>query len=101
MRSCGGHSEHALRLACQHLRLEQRAIGDILVRRGVVTPDVLEGLYEQQREKDAPLLDILVQTRAASETDVARALAAECGLPFSEKVDINGVSLVLAFIASE
>src|SRR5262249_26900654 len=76
--------------------LEQRAIGDILVRRGVGTPDVLENLYAQQREKDAPLVDIIVQTRAASEVEVGRALAAECGLSFTEKVDVNAVSLAAA-----
>ncbi|HVW24332.1 MAG TPA: type II secretion system ATPase GspE [Polyangiaceae bacterium] len=76
--------------------LEQRAIGDILVRRGVVTSDVLEGLYVQHREKDAPLLEIVVASQAATEVDVARALAAECGLPFSERVDINAVSLAAA-----
>ena len=76
--------------------LEQRAIGDILLRRGVVTSDVLEGLYAQQREKDAPLLDIVVQTRAASEVDVARALAAECGLAYVEKIDVNAVALAAA-----
>jgi general secretion pathway protein E len=75
---------------------EQRAIGDILVRRGVVTPEVLEGLYAQQRDKEAPLLEILVQTHLVSESDVAKALAAECGLSFTDKVDINAVSLVAA-----
>jgi general secretion pathway protein E len=72
---------------------EQRAIGDILLRRGVLTSEVLDGLYALQREKDAPLLDIVVQSRAASEVDVARALAEECGLPFVEKIDISAVSL--------
>ncbi len=76
--------------------LEQRAIGDILVRRGVVTHDVLESLYVQQREKEASLLELLVVTQVATEVDVARALAAECGLSFAEKVDINAVSLVAA-----
>ncbi|HEX4337874.1 MAG TPA: type II secretion system ATPase GspE [Polyangiaceae bacterium] len=76
--------------------LEQRAIGDILVRRGVITSDALEGLYVQQRDKDASLVELLIATQAATEIEVARALAAECGLPFTEKVDINAVSLVAA-----
>jgi general secretion pathway protein E len=76
--------------------LEQRAIGDILVRRGVVSPDVLESLYAQQRERDALLVDIVVQTQAATEVDVARALADECGMPFVENIDINAVSMVAA-----
>ena len=75
---------------------EQRAIGDILVRRGVVTPEVLEGLYVQQREKEASLVDIVVQSQVATDVDVARALAAECGLPFVEKIDVNAVVLAAA-----
>ena len=70
---------------------EQRALGDILVRHGVVTPEVLEPLYTQQREKGAQLTELLVQAKAASEADVARALAIECGLSFQERVDIEEV----------
>ena len=61
---------------------EQRALGDILVRHGVVTPEVLEPLYTQQREKGAQLTELLVQAKAASETatiendDLRTALAA-------------------------
>ncbi len=75
---------------------EQRALGNILARHGVVNAEVLEGLYGQQREKGTPLLELVVQARAASEADVARALAAECGLPFIEKIDIAAVPLEVA-----
>ena len=76
--------------------LEQRVLGNILVRHGVLTPEVLEPLYLQQREKGAPLVDLVVQARAASEVDVARALAAECGLEFVERIDIEQVSTQLS-----
>jgi general secretion pathway protein E len=76
--------------------LEQRALGAILVRHGVVPPEVLEQLYEQQREKRTPLIELLVQTRAATGVDVARALAAECALPYVEKVDVNAVPVQVA-----
>ncbi len=76
--------------------LAERVIGDILLRRGVIAPDVLEGLYAQQREKESPLIEIVVQSHAATEADVARALAAECGLSFVEKIDVNAVSLTAA-----
>src|SRR5262249_12664755 len=76
--------------------LEQRAIGDILVRRGVIGADVIEGLYVQQREKGTPLLDIVVQSRAATEDAVAQALADECGMPFAPRIDITAVPTVLA-----
>jgi general secretion pathway protein E len=76
--------------------LEQRALGEILVRQGVLTPEVLEPLYEQQREKGAPLVDLVVQARAATEADVARALASECGLEFVENLDIETIPLEIA-----
>jgi general secretion pathway protein E len=76
--------------------LEQRVIGDILVRRGVIGADVIEGLYVQQREKGSPLVDIVVQSRAATEDAVAQALADECGLPFVPRIDVNAVPTALA-----
>jgi general secretion pathway protein E len=76
--------------------LEQRALGNILVRHGVVTPEVLEPLFQQQREKGVPLTELLVQARAASEADVARALANECGLPFVERLDVASVPTAIA-----
>src|SRR5690606_558328 len=74
----------------------QRVLGNILVRHGVVHPDALEGLYDQHREKGAPLVDLVVQNRVATEADVAKALALECGLPFVEKIDVNAVPLEVA-----
>ncbi len=78
------------------MQLEQRALGSILVRHGVVLPEVLEPLYEQQREKRTPLVELLVQSRATTGVEVARALAAECGLPYVEKVDVNAVPIQVA-----
>ena len=46
---------------------EQRTVGNILVRHGVVTGDALESLYAQQREKGGELVDLVVQTQAASD----------------------------------
>ena len=70
---------------------EQRALGNILIRHGIVTPEALEPLYEQQREKGTKLLELLVQSRAATEDDVMRALALECGLPFVDSIDLEAV----------
>jgi len=75
---------------------EQRALGNILVRHGVLSPEALEPLFAQQREKGTPLTELVVQTRVASEVEVARALAAECGLPFVERVDLSEVPTALA-----
>ena len=76
--------------------IEQRALGNILVRRGVVTAEGLEPLFIQQREKGTSLPELLVQCRIASESDVAQALAAECGLAFVDRIDVAAVSPQLA-----
>jgi general secretion pathway protein E len=75
---------------------ENRALGNILVRHGVVTPEAAETLYAQQRERGLGLVDLVVQGRVATEVEIARALAEECGLPFIEKIDADAVSTALA-----
>ncbi len=75
---------------------EQRALGNILIRRGVVAPESLEPLYAQQREKGSPLVDLVIEREIASEAAIARALAEECGLSFVERVDVDNVPTQLA-----
>ncbi len=76
--------------------LEERVLGNLLVRRGVVSADALEPLFLQQREKGTGLGELVVQSKLASEADVARALAAECGLPFVERVESDAVPVLVA-----
>ena len=71
--------------------LEQRALGEILVRQGAVTAEILEPLYAQQREKQVGLLELLLKTNAATDEGVSRALAAECGLEFRDSIDEKAV----------
>ena len=73
-----------------------RTLGAILVRHGVVSEDELEPLYQQQEERGAPLIELVVQAKAAGEDAVARALAAECGLEFVSQLDIDAIPLELA-----
>ncbi len=73
--------------------LDQRVLGNILVRHGVVAPEKLEPLYEQAQEKHSVLTDLIVQNKVATEADVARALANECGLPVVDTVDADAVPI--------
>jgi general secretion pathway protein E len=75
---------------------EQRVLGNILIRHGVVSAETLEPLYGVQREKGTALLDLLVQGQSASEADVARALARECALSFVAQVDVAAVDSQVA-----
>ncbi len=76
--------------------IEERVLGNLLVRQGIVSPDALEPLFAQQREKGTSLGEILVQSKLASEVDLARALAAECRLPFSERIDSDAIQAPVA-----
>ncbi|MEY4545708.1 MAG: hypothetical protein RL685_1903 [Pseudomonadota bacterium] len=75
---------------------EQRALGDILMRHGVVTPEALESLYAEQREKAVELFDLVVQNHLATDDAVARALARECGFGFLEGIDDAAIALTEA-----
>jgi general secretion pathway protein E len=76
--------------------LEERVLGNLLVRQGVLSAEALEPLFSQQREKGTPLGELLVQSKLASEGDLARALAAECRVPFVETIDSDAVPTQLA-----
>lgn len=75
---------------------EQRFVGEILARRGVVTPNRLEELLAAQKEKGGSLVDLAVQTRAADEAQIARALADECGFAYVDAVDPSLITQDLA-----
>jgi general secretion pathway protein E len=72
--------------------IPQRALGQILVRHGAVNPDALEPLYAQQLEKPRGLVELVLESKIATEVEVARALAAECRLPFIERIDLDSIS---------
>jgi general secretion pathway protein E len=71
--------------------LQQRALGNLFVRRGLLDAVALDQLLAQQLERGTPLGELLVQNKIASEDAIARALAEECGLPFAERIDIEAI----------
>ncbi|HEX8791226.1 MAG TPA: ATPase, T2SS/T4P/T4SS family, partial [Polyangiaceae bacterium] len=75
---------------------EQRFLGELLARRGIVPADKLEALYATQRERGADLLDLVVHTNVADEIAVARVLAEEAALPLVERIDPTEISTALA-----
>jgi general secretion pathway protein E len=75
---------------------QQRFLGELLSRRGVVPADKLEGLFAIQRERGADLLDLVINTGVAEEMVVARVLAEEAQLPIIERIDPAEISTALA-----
>jgi general secretion pathway protein E len=66
---------------------EQRFLGELLSRRGVVTPEKLEAMWAIQRERGTDLLDLLVNTNLVDEVALARVLAEEAQLSVVERID--------------
>src|SRR5260370_2064115 len=75
---------------------EQRFLGELLVRRGIVAADKLESLWAVQRERGTDLLDLVVNTSVAEEMALARALADEAQLPLVERIDVGQIPTLLA-----
>jgi len=75
---------------------EQRFLGELLVRRGVVPEGRIEPLFAVQREKGTDLVDLIVNAQIADEGTIARALAEEAELPYVERVEIDKVPTALA-----
>jgi general secretion pathway protein E len=74
----------------------QRVLGDILVRHGAVTAEALEPLYLQQTEKSQGLVELVLEHNVATEGEVAKALAAECRLPFQDRINVDAIPAELA-----
>jgi general secretion pathway protein E len=75
---------------------EQRFLGEILSRRGIVPHDKLEALYAIQRERGADLIDLVVNTNVADEMTIGRVLADEAQLPFVEEIDLTAIATATA-----
>src|SRR5262245_45727566 len=71
-------------------------IGEVLVRRGVIPPERLPGLFDSVRERGQPLTELVVMQNVADETQIAQALADEAGLGFVPKIDVDAIPLELA-----
>jgi general secretion pathway protein E len=78
------------------MAVEQRFLGELLSRRGIVPADKLESLFQVQRERGADLLDLVINTGVSDEMAVARVLAAEAQLPLVERIDPADVPTALA-----
>ena len=75
---------------------EQRFLGELLARHGVIAADKLEPLFAAQRERGGDLFDLVINTGAVDEMAIARVLAEEARLPLVEKIDPAEISTALA-----
>jgi general secretion pathway protein E len=71
-------------------------LGEILVRRGVVSEERLKPLFAQQREKGPSLMDLLLAGNVVDAATVGQALADECGLPYLSRIDVDSIATPVA-----
>jgi general secretion pathway protein E len=73
------------------MTIEQRYIGEILVRRGALDPEKLDDALETAADRAVDLRAFLVATRIVEEDKVIRALADEVGMEFVEKIPTKSI----------
>jgi general secretion pathway protein E len=75
---------------------QESYLGEILVKRGLVSEERLRPLVAQQKEKGPTLMELVVGGNVVDAAQVGRALADECGLPFTDRIDVSLIPSALA-----
>jgi general secretion pathway protein E len=75
---------------------EQRFLGELLVRRGLVPLEKVEPLYAVQKERGVDLIDLLVNQQLVDPVTVARAIADEAQLPVVDAIDPEKIPNAIA-----
>lgn len=75
---------------------EQRFLGELLVRRGLVPMEKVEPLYAVQKERGVDLIDLLVNQQLVDPVTVARAIADEAQLPVVDAIDPEKIPNAIA-----
>jgi general secretion pathway protein E len=71
--------------------IEERYIGEILVRQGALSPDRLEQALDIVREKGVRLRDVLSSTQALDDGSFIEAVARELGIPVITRIQTDQV----------
>ncbi len=66
-------------------------LGEILIKRNVITREQLEEALNLQKEKKGRLGEHLIRLKYAKERDILMALSQQTGIPFQEKLSITDV----------
>ena len=86
-------------------RIINKQLGELLVDRGLVTPEKLEKALTYQRDKGGLIGEILVELGYVKEEDIAQALTTQYGFPFLPlgNYDINTeiLNLIPARVAKQ
>jgi general secretion pathway protein E len=75
---------------------QEQFLAEVLVRRGVIGAEQLPELIQGVKERGLALTDLIVAQQVATESDIARAVAAEWGVAYLPEIDSDAVPLSLA-----
>ncbi len=75
---------------------EERFLGEIFVKHGLLPAERLESMYELQRERGADLIGLLASSNVVDEKQIAEVLAREAGLSVTPKIDVDAIPQALA-----
>ncbi len=71
-------------------------VGEILVRHGVVDASRLAALFDTVRERGQTIVEALISANITDETKIARAFAAEMGMDFTPRIDVDSIPFDVA-----
>ena len=71
-------------------RIVYRQVGDILLEKGIITPEQLQAALAQQKKRDGFLGEVLISLGYATEEDIAACLAIQYGFAY---VALGGISI--------
>jgi len=63
-------------------KIINKQLGELLIERGIITPQQLENALTTQQERGGLIGEILVELGFAKEEDIAQALTAQYGFPY-------------------
>jgi general secretion pathway protein E len=76
--------------------MQESYLGEILVRRGVLSEERLKPFFAQQRDKGPSLVELIVAGNVADGGTIAQALADECGLRYVPRIDVASIAAPVA-----
>jgi type IV pilus assembly protein PilB len=82
-------------------RIVYRQVGDILLEKGIITPEQLQAALAQQKKRDGFLGEVLISLGYATEEDIAACLAIQYGFSYVALGGINIEPEVLKLIPAE
>ncbi len=92
-------------MAMQARKLINKQLGELLIERGLISPQHLDKGLALQKEKGGLIGEILVELGYVKEEDIAQALTAQYGFPYlplaNYEISTDSISIIPARVARQ